>query len=198
MREERSKRKMLQTMEKLNKKDMKNLEQKAEALSLLNNAVEIGNKVFCYIPVKMFRIDHDAYQRPLQSSVKNIMDNWENDKCDPITVNYRSDGYYYVINGQHRIEAARAKGILQIVADVFVGLTIKEEANLFAGQYDGVTKLNPIDSFKANVTRGEEIDTLIKGVCNKYGVSVPRKKVPKVLGSLTVIRRIVTPSKKRK
>ena len=194
MNETRTKRELLETMEKLNKQSKKNKEQKEEAFTFLNTAVEIGNKIFCCIPVKLLKIDHDMYQRPLQKSFKHLLDNWDNNKCDPITVNYRSDGFYYVINGQHRTEAAKAKGINQIVCDVFVGLTIKEEAELFAGQYDGTTKLNPIDSYRANIIRGEEVDTLIKEVCEKYGVSVTHDKAPKVLGSLTVVRNIIKPS----
>lgn len=134
------------------------------------------------------------YQRPLQKNFKYLLDNWDSDKCDPITVNYRNDGFFYIINGQHRESAAEVLGIKQIVCDVFVGLSLKEEADLFAGQYDGTTKLNPIDSYRANIIRGEEIDTLIREVCDKYGVSVTHDKAPKVLGSLTVVRNIVKPS----
>lgn len=194
MNEARTKRGLLETMEGLNKQNKRNKERKDEAMSFLNTAVEIGNKIFCCIHVKLLKIDHEMYQRSLQKSFKYLLDNWDSDKCDPITVNYRSDGFYYVINGQHRTEAAKAKGINQIVCDVFVGLSLKEEAELFVGQYDGTTKLNPIDSYRANIIRGEEVDTLIKEVCDKYGVSVTHDKAPKVLGSLTVIRNIVKPS----
>ena len=103
--------------------------------------------------------------------------------------------YYYVINGQHRTEAAKVKGITQLVCDVFVGLPLKKEAEMFAGQYDGCTKPSPIDSYRANIIRGELVDTLIKKVCDKYGVVVSHDRVPKVLGSLTVARRIIKPSK---
>ncbi|MDE5776966.1 MAG: hypothetical protein K2I10_00400 [Lachnospiraceae bacterium] len=65
---------------------------------------------------------------------------------------------------------------------------------MFAGQYYGTTKLNPIDSYRANIIRGEEAYTLIKEFCGKYGVSVTDDKAPKVLGSLTVVRNIVKPS----
>lgn len=181
-------------MENLNSQNQKNKEQKEEAYAFLNTAVEIGNKIFCSIPVKMLRIDHEMYQRPLQKSFKYLLNNWDSDKCDPITVNYRSDGYFYVINGQHRETVAKMLGITQIVCDVFVGLSLKEEADLFVGQYDGTTKLNPIDSYRANIIRGEEVDTLIKEVCDKYGISVTHDKAPKVLGSLTVVRNIVKPS----
>lgn len=191
----RTKKEMLERMEQLNNENKKNLDQKAEAVAFLNTAVEIGNKVFCCIPTKLLKIDHDMYQRPLQRNFKHILDNWDNDKCDPITVNYRSDGFYYVIDGQHRTEAAKAKGINQLVCNVFVGLSLKEEADLFAGQYDGTTKLSPIDSYRANIVRGEMIDSLIKSVCDKYGISVAHEKAPRTLGSLTIIRRIVKPPK---
>ena len=109
MNETRTKRDLLETMEKLNKQSKKNKEQKEEAFTFLNTAVEIGNKIFCCIPVKLLRIDHEMYQRLLQKSFKHLLDNWDGNKCDPITVNYRSDGFYYVINGQHRTEAAKGK-----------------------------------------------------------------------------------------
>lgn len=194
MNKTRTKGELLETMERLNRQNKKNKEQKEEARAFLNTAVEIGNKIFCCIPIKLLRIDHEMYQRPLQKSLKYLLDNWDPDKCDPITVNYRSDGFFYIINGQHREVGAELLGISQMVCDVFVGLTLKEEAELFAGQYDGTTKLNPIDSYRANIIRGEEVDTLIKGVCDKYGISVTHNKAPKVLGSLTVVRNIVKPS----
>lgn len=111
MNETRTKRELLETMENLNKQNKKNKEQKEEVLTILNTAMEIGNKIFCCIPVKVLRIDHEIYQRPLQKSFKHLLDNWDSNKCDPITVNYRSDGFYYVISDQHRTEAAKAKGI---------------------------------------------------------------------------------------
>jgi len=194
MKDVRTKSELLETMEKLNKQNKENMERKEEALIFFNTAVEIGNKIFCCIPVKLLRIDHEMYQRPLQKSFKYLLNNWDNNKCDPVVVNYRSDGCFYVINEQHRTIVAEMLGIKQIVCDVFVGLTLKEEAEMFVGQYDGTTKLNPVDSYRANIIRGEEVDTLIKGVCDKYGVSVAHDKAPKVLGSLTVVRNIVKPS----
>jgi hypothetical protein len=195
MKNQRTKQLLLEEMEKLNHESHGNSKAKKQAVRYITNSVEVGNKIFCSIPIDQLRIDHDMYQRPLQRSFQHIMDNWDNDKCDPITVNYRNDGYFYVINGQHRTEAAKRRNIDSIVCDVFVGLTLKEEAELFAGQYDGNTKLSPVDSYKANLIRGEMVDTLVKGICDKYNVTVSRDKAPKVLGSLTTIRRIIKPSK---
>lgn len=65
MNKTRTKRDLLETMENLNSQNQKNKEQKEEAYAFLNTAVEIGNKIFCCIPIKMLRIDHEMYQRPL-------------------------------------------------------------------------------------------------------------------------------------
>lgn len=62
MKETRTKRNLLETMEKLNKQNKKNMEQKEEAFTFLNTAVEIGNKIFCCIPMKCIR---DHYRRVL-------------------------------------------------------------------------------------------------------------------------------------
>lgn len=61
MNETRTERDLLETMEKLNRQNKKNTEQKEEAFIFLNTAVEIGNKIFCCIPVKLLRIDHEMY-----------------------------------------------------------------------------------------------------------------------------------------
>lgn len=190
----RSKKGMLKQMEQINREikgDVALRERQASAFMFMNTCIEIGNKVFCCIPLTMLRIDHDTYQRPLHKTCNQIIENWDDDKCDPITVNYRSDGYFYVIDGQHRTEAARKLGIDFLVCNVFVGLSIVQEAEIFAGQFDGKTKLSPIDSFKANIVRGEKVDILLKEVCDSYGVLIKKGKAPMVLGSLTVARRIV-------
>lgn len=194
MEKTRTKRQLLETMEKLNKQNTLNMQQKEDALTFLNTAVEIGNKIFCCIPVRMLKVDHEKYQRPLQKNFKYLLDNWDSDQCDPIVVNYRADGYYYVIDGQHRATAVQTLGITQIVCDVFVGLTLEEEADKFVTQYDGTTKLKAIDSYRANIIRKQEIDTLIKEVCDKYGLTITKERAPKMFGSLTIARRIVKPS----
>lgn len=191
----RTKKNILEKAETLNQKNDRNQAQKEESLMFLSTAVEIGNKILCCIPVKYLKIDHEMYQRPLQKNFKYLLDNWDDNKCDALTVNYREDGFFYVINGQHRSEVARMKGITQLVCDVFVGLTLKEEAELFVGQYDGTSKLSPIDSYRANIIRGEKIDTLIGKVCDRYGIRVTADKGTMVLGSLTVARRILKPVK---
>lgn len=178
-------------MEKLNKENMLNKSEKALAVTLFKNAVKVGNKIFLEIPLELLKIDHEMYQRPLQRHVRTIAKGWKDDKCDPLMVNYRNDGFFYVIDGQHRYEAALMRGIESLVCVIFVGLTIKEEADLFTEQNEGTKKLSPYDTYKANLCRGEAIDTQIQEACNNYGIRVEKANLVKTLKSVTAARSIV-------
>ena len=188
---ERTKEAMLEKMQKMNKENGMNTTQKKAAVQNFKNAIKIGNKVFLDIPIESLKIDHEMYQRPIQRHVRTIAKNWEEDKCDPLMVNYRNDGFFYVIDGQHRKEAAEMRGIESLVCVVFVGLTIKEEADMFTEQNEGTKKLTPYDTFKANICRGEKIDTQIKEVCDAHGITVEKANKIRTLKSVTTARAII-------
>ena len=112
-------------------------------------------------------------------------------KSDPLKINYRSDGYLYVWDGQHRLVALRIMGVDYVLCVITVGLTQEQEAELFGCQGNGIKKPDPYDIFKANVCAGEEIDTAIKDMCDKYGLEVNRNnKRAGNLSCLTLARDI--------
>lgn len=186
---EMTKEMMIEKIRKLNKSTHENMEQKKKALNIMVNAVQVGGKILALIPVEDLKID-ESYQRPLQSHVLAIANEWKDVKCDPLVVNYRGDGYFYVVDGQHRRKAAIIKGIEHLVCVILVGLTVKKEAELFGSQGNGVKKPNPYDIFKANVRSGEKIDCAIKKACDRYGVEVKKSSNPKNLSCITIVRKI--------
>lgn len=186
-----TKNEMVEEMVRLNKTNNQNLEQKEIILNNFMNAQEIGGKIFLYIPLKYLKVDHRAYQRPAYKHAKTIADLWDERKCDPLIVNYREDGFYYIIDGQHRFKAAQTKGISCLVCRIFVGLSVEEESEIFSDVNILSKKLNPYETFKSNICHGEKVDTIIKNVCDKYGISVENKKDIKTLRCLTACRRIV-------
>lgn len=188
---ERTKETMLEKMSEMNRKTTANKEEKNFSVTLFKNAQKIGNKIFLEIPLSLLRVDHAMYQRALQRHVRIIAKNWNDDKCDPLMVNYREDGFFYVIDGQHRLEAAIMRGLDSLVCIVFVGLTIKEEADLFTEQNEGTKKLSPYDTYKANLCRKEEVDMKIHALCTKYGIKVEKNSTPRTLKSVTAARRII-------
>ena len=82
-------------------------------------------------------------------------------------------------------------GIDYVLCVITVGLTHKQEAALFGCQGNGIKKPDPYDIFKANVCSGEEIDTAIKDMCDKYDLLVNRNnKCAGNLSCLTLAREI--------
>lgn len=186
-----TKNEMIEAMIKLNKSSKANAEQKEIILNNFMNAQEIGGKVFLYIPLKYLKVDHESYQRAVYKHAQKISEAWDIRKCDPLIVNYRKDGFFYIIDGQHRYKAAQIKGVLCLVCVVFVGLSVEEESEIFSDVNILSKKLIPYETFKSNICHGEQVDTIIKNVCDKYGIAVEKSKSPKTLRCITLCRKIV-------
>lgn len=180
---------MIELMEKINRGRKDNLESRRSALNTLVGSFPVGGKVFAVVALDELHID-ESYQRSLQNHVKIIARDWNPTKCDPLKINFREEGFFYVWDGQHRLEAARLRGIKYLLCDIIVGLTQSQEAELFGCQGVGIKKPDPYDIFKANVCAGEEIDTSIKNMCDDYDLSVNRSKRAGNLSCLTLVRDI--------
>lgn len=181
---------MIELMEKINRGHKDNLESRRSALNTLVGAFPVGGKIFAVVALDELYID-ESYQRSLQNYVKVIARDWNPTKCDPLKINFREDGNFYVWDGQHCLEAARLRGIKYLLCDITVGLTQSQEAELFGCQGIGIKKPDPYDIFKANVCSGEEIDTAIKDMCDIYDLVVNRNnKKAGNLSCLTLVRDI--------
>lgn len=181
---------MIELMEKINRGRKDNLESHRSALNTLVGAFPVGGKVFAVVALDELHID-ESYQRSLQNHVKIIARDWNPTKCDPLKINFREDGNFYVWDGFHRLEAAKLRGIKYLLCDITVGLTQAQEAELFGCQGVGIKKPDPYDIFKANVCAGEEIDTAIKVMCDDYDLVVSRNnKKAGYLSCITLAREI--------
>lgn len=181
---------MIELMRKMNAGRTDNVESRKNALKTLMNGVQMGNKVFVLVPLEDLHID-ETYQRPVQNHVKTLAQEWDDRKCDQLKINYRDDGILYVWDGQNRLVAMKLMGFDFAPCVITVGLTREQEAELFGSQGNGIKKPNPYDIFKANVCAGEEIDTAIKTMCDKYGLFVNQNsKRTGNLSCLTLAREI--------
>lgn len=88
----------------------------------------------------------EDYQRELKSErVKRIVSNFDERIANEPKVSYR-DGKYYVFDGQHTIDARKALNggnDLPILCKVYMGMSEKEEALLFARQTGESARLTP-------------------------------------------------------
>lgn len=161
-------------------------------LSEMVSLVSIGEKKFAMVPVDKMRVDK-MYQRVLHSRVKKMADHWDYNKCDVLIVSFRS-GYFYIVDGQHRFEAARKNGVQFLACQILVDMSQIDEARRFLAQNTEACSLTPYDTWNANLLIGDFVDCTIDKICKEFGVHViPTKgiKAPAVLGSLVCARRIV-------
>lgn len=148
------------------------------ARTVINNTYSICGKRIASVPVSLMELDH-SYQRVLGTTVRKLLREWNNDKCDFLYVSYR-DNKFYIIDGQHRYQVAKHLNITELPCIIFTGLTRCDEALMFAQQQDNVNRLSPYDTFKANITCGDStiesvrIDMEIKRVCDKYAVEIKK------------------------
>jgi hypothetical protein len=117
------------------------------------------------IPVDLLKID-DHYQRLVRPAhVAKIVANYDPRLFGALTVNDRS-GVLFVIDGGHRLAAAKELGLTSVPCHVLTGLTSQEEAGLFYHVNINRLKANSFERFVSLRHHGDphalEIDALIR------------------------------------
>lgn len=102
-----------------------------------------------------------SYQSPVkETQVKKIVNNFDKASIDSIVVNRRANGYYYIIDGQHRVQALKKLGIGNVLAKIHEGLSVTEESKLYKNINTRPTK-SPNSMAKASLKQGDEKAELI-------------------------------------
>ena len=144
------------------------------------NGVKVG-----YIPLELCTIP--AFQRNDTKNIARIAEAWNDTKCGYITVNSHEDRFS-VIDGSHRVRAARLCGKTHILAKVYQNLTLEEEAEVFVHQQDNVTKLTPYDKFNAALLAGDRPEgrsaRKLKEVCERHNIIIKKNPIPTSTGCL--------------
>lgn len=104
-----------------------------------------------YIIVNSAQITTDAYQRPLQSRVQRIADEWNEALANEPKLSFR-DGKYFCFDGQHTIAARILRNggkDVDIRCKVYSDMSYEDEAMLFAHQQDNSRKVGALDTVRA-------------------------------------------------
>lgn len=173
------------------------IQRKKLASGIMKNAIGIGSKLIAWIPVELLNIQ--PYQRKRQKHITQIAESWDNAKCNVLLVSYDEDnGWFNVMDGQHRAAAARMRGVEYLVCEIFANMTVSQEASMFVGINTGSKQLSPFDTYKANqfITGEEETelskcDKEISALCKEYDIKVEKSNAAGVLKSVPVARKIM-------
>lgn len=118
------------------------------------------------------------YQRsieggPSQTLIRKIAMFWDWSLFNPLTVARRADGTLWVVDGQHRLAAARLRNDLYDLPCVVTPYhNVEDEAASFVAMNVQRRALNAIDLFKAGLAAGDETSTVINGLIEVAGLSL--------------------------
>jgi hypothetical protein len=98
--------------------------------------------------------------------------NYDLDLAGVIVVNRRRDGSLWVIDGQHRWIAAKRAGEIEMLAQLFTGLTVEQEAAMFRELNSNASPATATQKFKADLVAGDPKAVAIDQVVRRSGTRV--------------------------
>ena len=131
-----------------------------------------------FLPVGSLKVD-DTYQRSIEGGASRMLiikiaENWDWRLCLPLLVS-RRQGELYVIDGQHRNEAAELRGdIPHLPVVIFDFDDPKAEAELFVQANRSRRSMGMLDDFHAAVVAGDPKALAINDTVTRAGLTVGR------------------------
>lgn len=132
---------------------------------------ENKKQYFISLPVSFLDVDN-SYQKPLSMAhVRKIIKDFDPMGLGQIHVSKRSDGTYWVFDGQHRTAACRELNIKKIDCIVYEGLTIEEESKGYV-YYNNTMKQTQLQKFKAELLAGVPEAHEINSIAQSAGLGI--------------------------
>jgi len=123
------------------------------------------------VELKKLNIDKD-YQRDLRAHrVNEIAEGWDTAAAGTIIVSQRSNGKFWLVDGQHRVAAAQLAGEKELPAIIYEDLAPKAEANLRLHLNHRLQE-RPLERFKARLKAGDETAMDIRDLLEKHGTAI--------------------------
>jgi hypothetical protein len=151
-----------------------------------HEAVSIHDADFEVLPIEILKVDLDYQRERRERIIKEILDEgFDLDAAGLIVISERpplqgsSDPRYYIVDGQHRAEAARRSGETEVLVKIvrYKGGDAKlrmEEAKL-RGKL-GIRKADtPVERFKHQLAAGNNESRAIDALVESYGTHISLK-----------------------
>jgi hypothetical protein len=124
---------------------------------------EIVDTNLCFVP---------KYGRPLSvPKIQRLARSFQLEAIGTVYLSLRSDGQYAILDGQHRIAAARLRGHTKLPALVFIDLSYEQEAALYV-KFATVNQQTSLDKFRARIEAHEPMALDIVDVLESIGLHI--------------------------
>jgi hypothetical protein len=163
-------------------------------------ASDIGDKgELAWLPLSQLYVD-PAYQRAIldsgKANIRRMIEAFSWLQFGTLVVSRRTPSRYAVIDGQHRATAAMLHGGIDKVPCLILKGGREAEARAFAAINGNVTRIHPLQSFRANVAAGDGAAREIVDLCARGGVTIapypkmdPDPGETMALGSIRQVRK---------
>lgn len=147
-----------------------------------------------YVSVDQIAVDR-SYQRELkESKVERYAAEWDDLAAGVLYVAAKG-AQYYVIDGQHRWEAAKRAGIEELPCLIYYGLTKAEQARLFVVFNRERTQAHSVHVFRARLVQGDpvakKLSVMIEGLGWQIGVGGNNTKQFAAVGTVEKLYKLL-------
>lgn len=128
---------------------------------------------FAWLPVDSLLIDHN-YQRDIDAAhAQRILKNFSWNYFQSVTVTPNGDTTYNVIDGQHRVAAARLHPLVnEVPCTIIKNLSVEEQAKIFARMNDNVKPVTQLEVYWAALGANEPEYLAVAALMERVGVRV--------------------------
>lgn len=143
-----------------------------------------------WIPVGKATVAAQAQRELNHLRVAKIKDNFKFEMLGFPIVSER-DGGFFIIDGQHRIEAFRQLfgENREIQCQTYTGLTEQEEADYFL-MFNDAMPVSSFDKFRVGVAAEREEEDAINKIVEDLGLTITRNHVPGKVYAVATLRRV--------
>lgn len=159
------------------------------ALALVGTAAPAGGLAdagprpeLCWLPVDRLSVDQ-SYQRTIdtragQNLIGRIAERFTWSAFQAILACPDGGGGWFIIDGQHRVAAAKLCGIAEVPAVVVAAGGAAEQARAFIIANDDRVAVNQYAKHHARLVAGDPEALATDALCRKFGMSIPRYPIP--------------------
>ena len=143
-----------------------------------------------WVPIPKMRVSPMAQRELNQARVDHLAAHFDPEQIGHPVVSDR-DGHFWIIDGQHRIEALKEVGWgdQSVQCEVYDGLSETDEAELFLLRNDTLT-VNAFDKFTVGVNAERAMETDINRIVLSNRLVVSRDEIPGAIRAVGTLRRV--------
>lgn len=147
-----------------------------------------------WVPIKDMRVSPKAQREFRQSHADMFAADFDLESLGYPVVNLR-DGVFYIVDGQHRVAAAKMIGWAdqQLQCECYEGLSEAEEADLFLRR-DNRKAISSFDKFRIGITAERDTECDIDRIVRAAGLTISNNKRPGAIGAPGTLRKVYSRS----